>query len=171
MLAKNDAKVSITLPSDREICFTRVFDWPREYIFDAWTDPEQVRQWWGCAEGQVTVCEIDLRVGGAWRCAMRMPDGLEHTFKGTYREIDSPARLVYTECYDMEFCGRPEWLTTISLEDLGGKTKFTNVLLHKTREARDGHLQSGMERGMEHGFDRLDSVIATRNRDRSGVEV
>ena len=158
MLAKNDAKVSLTLPSDREICFTRVFDWPRELIFEARTNPEHLRHWWGCADSQIIACEVDLRVGGSWRIVLRMPDGIDHIFKGTYREIEPPARLVYAECYDMEFCGRPEWLSTITFEDQGGRTKLTDRLLHKTREARDGHLQSGMETGMENAFSRLSAV-------------
>jgi uncharacterized protein YndB with AHSA1/START domain len=160
MLAKSAEKVSVTLPSDREIRFTRVFDWPRALIFECWTNPEYLRHWFGCAKSKVTACEVDLRSGGAWRIALQMPDGMEHIFRGVYREIDRPRRLVYSECYDMEFCGRPEWLTTVELEELGGRTKLTNTLLHKTRAARDGHLKSGMETGMEHAFDRLEQVAS-----------
>ncbi|HLH02902.1 MAG TPA: SRPBCC domain-containing protein [Bryobacteraceae bacterium] len=161
MLAKNAGKVSVTLPSDREIRFTRVFDWPRELIFESWTNPEYLRHWFGCGTSKVTACEVDLRVGGAWRIRLEMPDGVEHLFRGTYREIVRPQRLVYSECYDMEFCGRPEWLTTVEFEDLAGRTRLTNTLLHKTRAARDGHLRSGMESGMEHAFDRLSQVAST----------
>lgn len=161
MLAKNAGKVSITLPSDREIRITRVFDWPCELVFEAWTKPDYLRQWWGCATSEIIACEVDLRVGGSWRIVMRMPDGPDQVFRGRYREIAAPHRLVYDECYDMEFCGRPEWLSTITFEDLDGRTKLTENLLHKTPEARDGHLQSGMETGLENAFNRLAELAAS----------
>jgi uncharacterized protein YndB with AHSA1/START domain len=87
---------------------------------------------------------------------LRMRDGSEHCFKGLYREIVPDERLVYTECYDAPQLGRPEWLTTITFEEVAGKTKLTHSILHRSREVRDGHLQSGMEAGTVHTLNRLD---------------
>jgi uncharacterized protein YndB with AHSA1/START domain len=155
MLAKNKGEVTVTLPSDREITFTRVFERPRHLLFEAWTNPEHLRQWWGCEGSTLTVCEIDLRIGGAWHFVLRMPDGSEHPFKGVYREIVPNERLVYSECYDMPQIGNPEWLTTVTFEDLDGNTRLSHSILHRSREARDGHLQAGMEDGMVQTLNRL----------------
>lgn len=156
MLARNNVDVTVTLPSDREIVFSCVFERPRHLLFDAWTKPEHLFQWWGCEGSKLTVCDIDLRPGGAWQMVLRMRDGSEHCFKGLYREIVPDERLVYTECYDAPQLGRPEWLTTITFEEVAGKTKLTHSILHRSREVRDGHLQSGMEAGTVHTLNRLD---------------
>lgn len=155
MLEKSNPEVIVTLPSNREICFSRLFEWPRQTLFEAWTKPEHLRNWWGCAGSTLTVCDIDLRPGGSWRIVMRMSDGSEHPFKGVYLEIVPSERLVYTECYDMSAIGSPEWLTTVTFEERNGKTKLTCLLLHPSGEARDGHLQSGMEAGMILSLNRL----------------
>ena len=155
MLDRSDHEVSVTLPSDREIRFSRIFKRPRHLLFEAWTKPEHVRNWWGCAGSTLTVCEIDLRRGGAWRIVMRMPDGSEHPFKGVYREIVPSVRLVYTECYDVPNIGSPEWVTTVTFEEFDGKTKLTSSLLHRSVEARDGHLRAGMEAGTIQTLNRL----------------
>ena len=127
MVEKSNPEVTVTLPSDREIAFTRVFERPPHLLFEARTKPEHVRQWWGCHGAILTVCEIDLHLGGAWRIVMRMPDGSEHPFKGVYREIVPNERLVYTECYDMPSLGCPEWLTTITFEELDGGTQNSSI--------------------------------------------
>jgi uncharacterized protein YndB with AHSA1/START domain len=160
MLAKNSHEVTVTLPSDREIRFTSFFECPRHLVFEAWTKPEHVREWWGCAGSVLTVCQIDLRPDGAWRFVMRMPDGSEHPFIGAYREIVPCERLVYTECYDVPSIGSPQWLTTVAFEDYEGKTKLTSTLLHASVEARDGHLKAGMEAGMVQTLNRLAARIA-----------
>jgi uncharacterized protein YndB with AHSA1/START domain len=157
---KGNHEVTVTLPSDREILFTRTFEHPRHLLFGAWTKPEHVRQWWGCEGSTVTLCEIDLRPGGAWRLQMLMPDGSEHPFKGVYREIVPNERLVYTECYDMPSIGSPEWLTTITFEEIDGKTKLTHSILHRSLEVRDGHLQAGMEAGTVQTLNRLAEHVA-----------
>lgn len=159
MLVKSNAEVTVTLPSDLEIAFTRLFEHPRHLLFEAWTKPEHVRHWWGCEGSVLTVCEIDLRVGGAWRFVMRMAGGSEHPFKGVYRKIIPNERLVYTECYDMPQIGSPEWLTKISFEEFGDKTKLTHSILHRSREARDGHLQAGMEAGTVQTLHRLNEHV------------
>jgi uncharacterized protein YndB with AHSA1/START domain len=164
MLAKSSAEVTVSLPSDREMKFVRIFDYPRDLIFQAWTKPQHIRQWWGCHGSTITICDIDLRLGGKWRIVMQMPDNSEHPFKGTYREIIPNERLVYSECYDAPQIGSPEWTTTITFDDFEGKTKLTHLILHASREARDGHLKSGMEPGMVQTLRRLDEYVANIRR-------
>ena len=98
MLAKSGIEVEVSLPSEREIMFTCRFRRPRRLLFSAWTQPEHVREWWGCEGARITGCEIDLEVGGAWKVVMQMADGSEHPFRGVYQEITNEERLEYTEC-------------------------------------------------------------------------
>ena len=161
MLAKANAEVAVTLPSDTEIRFTRFFSRRRELLFEAWTQPEHVRHWWGCDGSSLSVCEIDLRVGGTWKIVMRMPDGSDHPFCGVYREIARGEHLVYTECYDVPQIGSPEWLTTVTFEEVEGGTRLTHTMRHSSREARDGHLQAGMEAGSIQMLRRLEEHAAS----------
>ena len=160
MLAKGTAEVIVTLPSDREIAFTRIFNRPRHLLFEAWTKPEHLRKWWGCDGSILTICDVDLRLGGSWRIVMRMPDGTDHPFRGVYREIISNQRLVYSECYDLPQIGSPEWLTTVTFEECEEGTRLTHTILHRSRETRDGHLQAGMEPGTIQTLRRLDEHAA-----------
>lgn len=107
MLAESDPELVLTLPSEREIAFTRICAAAPARVFAAWTTPDDLREWWGCAGSRLTVCEVDLRPGGGWRFVMRMPDGSDHPFKGVYRGIVLARRLVYTECYDVPSIGSP----------------------------------------------------------------
>jgi uncharacterized protein YndB with AHSA1/START domain len=160
MLVGKNVEVTVSLPTEREIAFTCRFQRSARLLFEAWTRPEHWRQWWGCEESTITHCAIDLRVGGAWSLVMRMPDGADHPFHGTYREILRPSRLVYTECYEMPQYGNPEWLTTVTFEELGAETLVTSTIQHKSREVRDGHLQSGMQEGTMHTLTRLNEYTA-----------
>jgi uncharacterized protein YndB with AHSA1/START domain len=160
MLTGKNLDVSVSLPSDREIVFTCRFERSARLLFDAWTQPEHLRQWWGCEGSSIPICAIDLRVGGAWSLVMRMADGSDHPFHGTYREILSPHRLVYTECYDMPQFGSPEWLTTVTFEEVEAATLLTHTIEHKSREVRDGHLQAGMQEGSVHTLMRLNEHTA-----------
>ena len=160
MLAKSAVDVAVSLPSDREITFTCLFERPQQLLFDAWTKAEHLRHWWGCEGSVVTLCEIDLRVGGAWQLVMRMSDGSDHPFRGVYREIIRNERVVYTECYDVVQFGSPEWLTTVEFEKVGRLVKVSHNILHRSREARDGHLQAGMETGSVQTLRHLDDYTA-----------
>src|ERR1700760_4657976 len=100
MLANGNPDFIVTLPSDTEIRFTCLFRRSQQLLFEAWTRPEHIRQWWGCHGARVTVCEVDLQIGGTWRTVLQMPDGSSHSFHGVYREIVPGERLVYCECYD-----------------------------------------------------------------------
>src|ERR1700756_5101601 len=120
----NRETFNVTTPSDQEIRLTRLFNAPRDLVFEAMTKPEYVKRWWGrLGEGySVPVCEIDLRPGGAWRFVNRHPKG-EAAFHGDYREIAPPSRLVFTEIFE-EF---PDTVSVVAadLADEGGKTRFT----------------------------------------------
>lgn len=159
--ATSRSALEITLPSDREIVMTRAFEAPRELVFEAWTRPEHVKRWWGgCNETSLPLCEIDLRVGGAYRYVMLGPDGERYPFKGVYREIVPPERLVHTFVFDVEPYSGSEAIITVTFEERDGMTVMTETILHPSKEARDGHLQSGMEAGAASSLDRLAELLA-----------
>jgi uncharacterized protein YndB with AHSA1/START domain len=148
----------VTLPSDTEILITRQFDAPADLVFDVWTTPEHVRNWWGWETDQMRVCEIDLRVGGTYRFVAGHDDG-EVAFRGVYREIERPHRLVATEVY--EPYPESESINTLTLTEDDGVTTMTILVAHQSKEARDATIASGMERGLQHSLDRVDKVLAT----------
>ena len=147
----------VTLPSDREILITRVFDAPAGLVFRAWTTPELVRRWWGWTTSPLVVCDIDLRPGGAWRYVTRDADGTELGWHGTYLEIEAPHRLVSTEVFE----GYPdgEAQNTLALTERDATTVLTVNVLHSSKENRDGHVGSGMERGLQHSLDRVEDLL------------
>jgi uncharacterized protein YndB with AHSA1/START domain len=144
---------------------TRVFDAPRRLVFEAYSRPEHVSRWWGPRDYALIVCEMDFRPGGAWRFVLRAPDGREHPFKGVYREIEPPERLVYTFIYDVEGIRGHEAVETLAFEERDGRTTLTNTMVHKTVEARDGHLQAGMEAGASETLERLAEILQTMDRE------
>jgi uncharacterized protein YndB with AHSA1/START domain len=146
----------VTTPSDREIALTRAFDAPRGLVFEAWTRPEHVRHWWGWRTSTMIHCAIDLRVGGAWRYVTREADGSEVPVTGVYQEITPPERLVYTEVYDVEPFNQGEAaVTTVTFDEVGGRTTVTSTTRFPSSEVRDGVLASGMEAGAAESMDRL----------------
>jgi uncharacterized protein YndB with AHSA1/START domain len=149
--------VRVTLPSDREIVITRRFDAPAPLVFTAWTTPAYVRRWWGSDEAPMVVCDIDLRVGGRWRYVTRSTDGTELGWRGVYREIVVGSRLVATELFEAHPEG--EAVTTLTFTERDGVTTLTATVVHRSRENRDGHVASGMERGMQHTMDRLEDLV------------
>jgi uncharacterized protein YndB with AHSA1/START domain len=156
----NSESFKVTTPSDREIGLTRLFDAPRNLVFEAMTKPEHVKQWWGClADGySVPVCEIDLRPGGAWRFVNRTPKGELVAFYGVYREIAPPERLVYTEIFE-QFPDTESVVTAVFTEE-NGKTRLTVTALYPSLEVRDIVLKTGMEKGAAISYDRLEDVVA-----------
>ena len=155
----NSDTFKVSTPSDREIFMTRLFDAPRQLVFDAMTKPEHVRRWWGClSEGHsVTVCEIDLRVGGAWRFVHRGPEGEYPAFYGIYKEIDAPGRLVYTEIFE-PFPDNGS-LVTQHLFDENGKTRLELTARYESIEVRDMVIKTGMEKGAAISYDRLEDLV------------
>jgi len=156
----NSDSFKVTTPSDREIRLTRLFDAPRNLVFEAMTKPEHVTRWWGClGEGySVPDCEVDLRPGGKWRFVNRTPKGESVAFYGVYREIAPPERVVYTEIFEQY--PDTESVVTVVLTEEKGKTRFTMTALYPSLEVRDIVLKSGMERGAAISYDRLEEVVA-----------
>ena len=161
MDAKVNETLKITTPSDLEIAMTREFDAPRHLVFDAMTRPEHVRRWFGCDAFTLSICEIDLRAGGAYRFVMRTPDGSESTLQGVYREIVRPERVVFVEQMLMPGFTSPEYQVTSTFDEIGSGTKLTTTILHSSKENRDGHLNSGIEKGVAPAYDRLADLVAT----------
>ena len=157
--AANSGTFTVTTPADREIHFTRLFDAPRELVFDAMTRPEHIVRWWGIlGEGySVPVCEVDLRPGGAWKFTNAFPKG-ECTFYGEYQEVSRPDRLVFTEI----FAPYPESgsLVTATFTEEGGKTRLTLVAEYPSKDVRDAVIATGMEKGAAISYDRLDEVAS-----------
>lgn len=146
---------TVTLPSDTQILITREFDAPKHLVYRAWTTPELVRRWWTSKRGEMTVADIDLRVGGTWRYVM-IAEGFEVGFHGEYREIVPDERIVSTEVYE----GMPdgEALNTMTLSEVDGRTTLTILVDHTIQEHRDAHIASGMESGMQDAMDLLEEV-------------
>jgi uncharacterized protein YndB with AHSA1/START domain len=152
-------KATVSTPSEREIRVERVFDAPRDRVFAAYTDPELIPEWYGPRGTTTVVDRMDVRTGGDWRVVMRESDGSETGFRGTYREVTPPERIVQT----FEWEGMPGHVSveTATFEDLGEQTKVTTVSIFHTPEERDGMLASGMERGMNETYARLDELLAS----------
>jgi uncharacterized protein YndB with AHSA1/START domain len=143
-------------PSDREVAWTRSFAAPRERVFRALTEPEHVQRWLLGPDGwTMPVCEMDLRVDGAWRYVWRNGDGVEFAIQGVFREIERPARIVYTE----SMMGS-EALQTIVLTEEDGITTMVSSLLYGSRAERDAAIATGMEEGTSQSYDRLAEVLA-----------
>jgi uncharacterized protein YndB with AHSA1/START domain len=147
----------VTTPTEREIHVVREFDAPRDRVFAAYTDPALVPEWWGPRGTTTVVDEMDVRAGGGWRFVSRDQDGAETAFRGTYREVTAPERIVQT----FEWEGMPGHVSveTAEFEDLGGRTRITTTTIFHTSEERDGMLGSGMERGMNETYARLDELL------------
>jgi uncharacterized protein YndB with AHSA1/START domain len=162
MATVSSGSAKVTLPTDEQILITREFDAPRHLVYEAWTKPELVRRWWHANRGEMTVCEIDLRVGGNWRYVMVTPEGFEVGFHGEYREIVPDERLVSTEVYE----GIPDAdehaaIDILTLTDLGDRTLLEILVEHPTKEGRDAHINSGMEAGMQDAMDLLEGVASS----------
>jgi uncharacterized protein YndB with AHSA1/START domain len=155
------ATLTICLPSEKEVILRRVFNAPRNLVFQAMTQPEHVRNWWGCKAFTMTVCEMDFRVGGSWRFVQRAPDGSEHPFRGDYLEIAAPERVVQTFVYDVEGIRDFPATETVTLVEQDGKTILTNRIVHLNQQARDGHFYSGMELGATESMNRLEELVAS----------
>jgi uncharacterized protein YndB with AHSA1/START domain len=156
-MGENGKKLTVTTPSDREIVMTRLFDAPRELVFDAHTSCEHMSKWWGPRRYEVSSCEMDVRPGGAWRIVHSDPDGKEFPFRGEFREVVRPERLIWT----FEWEGMPGHISveTLTFEERDGKTLITGRSVFDTVEDRDGMLQSGMEEGAAESYERLDEYL------------
>jgi uncharacterized protein YndB with AHSA1/START domain len=145
-----------TLPTDTQILITREFAAPRHLVYKAWTTPELIKRWWSGQRGEVTLAEVDHRVGGTWRFVMVTDGGFEVAFHGEYRELIENERIVSTEVYE----GMPdgEAVNTMVFTEVDGRTTLTILVQHTSQEHRDAHINSGMEGGMQEAMDLLEQV-------------
>jgi uncharacterized protein YndB with AHSA1/START domain len=150
---------TVTLPTDEQILITREFDAPKHLVYKAWTTPELVKRWWSARRGEMTVAEIDLRVGGTWRYVMVADGGMEVGFHGEYREIVPNERIVATEVYE----GMPdaEAVNTLTLTEADGRTTLAVLVQHTSKAHRDAHVESGMEDGLQDALDLLEQVAVS----------
>jgi len=155
--AKASSSLVVTLPSDREVLLTRVFDAPRELVFEALTQPQHLRRWFGPRAWTLAVCEVDLRAGGKWRYILEGPGGRRMGMYGVFQEIAPPERVVTTEAFD-EFPQQSVNTTTLSEEN--GRTTLTCRVVCASKEVRDAVIHSGMERGAAETYDRLSELLA-----------
>ena len=152
-------RTSITTPSDTEIRIERTFDAPRELVWEAYTDPESMGEWLG-PHGHAIAVEHDLRTGGTYRWVDRFDDQ-EMVFFGEFLEVREPELLAAT--FSWEDSGVPPSIDrTEFIEVEGGRTKLVTISTFERKEYRDGMLQSGMERGVNDGYDKLDEILARR---------
>jgi uncharacterized protein YndB with AHSA1/START domain len=149
----------LTLPSDTEILMVREFDAPKHLVYMAYTTPELVKRWWAGKRGNVTVAEIDLRVGGRWRYAMIAHGDFEVAFNGEFREVVPNERIVRTEIY--EAFADAGALSTETFMESDGRTTLTMLVDHERQEHRDAHVQSGMEDGLRDALDLLEEIVAS----------
>ncbi len=157
----DDGTLKIVAAGEREIVMTRALHAPAARVFDAFTRPELIRRWLHGLDGwTMPVCEVDLRVGGAYRYVWRRTDGsMEMAASGTYREIVAPTRLVATERFE------PAWysgeaLLTLELTESDGRTLLTQTMRYDSRATRDAVLASPMESGVAASYDRLERLAS-----------
>jgi uncharacterized protein YndB with AHSA1/START domain len=162
MAVTSSRTASVTLPTDEQILITREFDAPKHLVYKAWTTPELVKRWWSGRRGEMTIAEIDLRVGGAWRYVMVAKGGYEVAFHGEYREIVPDERIVTTEVYELPGAEPlPDDqvpLNIVSFTELDGRTTLTLLVQCTSKELRDTIIDSGMEVGMQEQMVLLEEI-------------
>ena len=157
MTVTTSGTAKLTLPTDEEVLITREFDAPRHLVYRAWTTPELIKRWWSGGGGEVTVAEIDLRVGGAWRYVMIAQRGHEVAFHGEYREIVPDERIVATEVYEAMPDGEPA-LSIVTFTESGGRTTLELLMRVADKETRDMILGTGMETGVQGQMDIIEQI-------------
>ena len=155
---KNTGNLKVLALGEREIVMTRVFDAPRDLVWDAFTKPELLKRWFDPRGWNLVVCEVDLRVGGTWRFVLRGPDGSEMGMRGVYREIIPPQRSVHTELFDA-FSDAGESVVTTELVERDGNTTLNVTVLYPSSEVREAVIQSGMEHGAAESYDKLAELL------------
>jgi len=147
--------------TDREIVITRVFDAPRELVFEVWTDPKHVAQWWGPNGFTTTIHEMDVRPGGVWRHTMHGPDGKDYPNKSTFIEVVKPERIVYSHSGGRKGDPGAQFEATWTFEAQGNKTKLTLRMVFPSAAARDGVVKTyNAIEGGNQTLDRLGEQLA-----------
>jgi uncharacterized protein YndB with AHSA1/START domain len=153
--------LTLCTPTDTEITITRVFNAPRDLVFECYTKPELVKRWLGGPEGwSFAVCEIDLRVGGKYRYEWHGPNAAKMGMAGVYHEILTPEKIINTQLFDEDWTGG-EAIGTLVLSEQNHQTTVTTSVLYVSKQARDMALQSGMEHGLNIGYDKLEELLKT----------
>lgn len=163
MTVASSGSAILTLPTDEQILITREFDAPKHLVYKAWTTPELVKRWWNAKRGEVTIAEIDLRVGGKWRWVMIADGGFEVGFHGEYLELVPDERIVTTEVYE----GLPEGVSeeeggtvnTATFVEAEGRTTLTLLIQAANKTSRDAIIDSGMEAGLQDALDLLEQLV------------
>lgn len=148
--------------SDRELVLTRIINAPREKVFQAWTDPELLKQWFTPRPWTTPVVQVDVRPGGANLIVMRGPDGNEFPNRGVYLEVVRNERLVFTDAYTKawEPSAKPFMTAVLTFEDAGGgQTKYTARVLHWTAADREAHEKMGFHPGWDKATDQLEALV------------
>lgn len=157
--AKNDPRFSVTALSDRELVIRRVFDAPKQLVFDALTKPEMLKNWfWGPDGWTLDVCEVDLRVGGIARYVWRK-GSITMGMSTECLELDAPNRLVTRETFDDPWY-EGEAVGTMVLTEQDGRTILTTTMKYDSEAIRDSILKSPMDEGLAVGYDRLEKYLA-----------
>ena len=158
-MAVSTRSAIVTLPTDEQILITREFDAPAHLVYEAYTTPEHIRRWWHAKRGEMTIAEVDLRVGGAWRYVMVMPNGVEVAFHGDFREIVPNERIVSAEVY--EGGAGAEAVDTVTFTEVDGRTTLTILVQHADKAGRDAYIEAGMEDGLQDALDLLEEVAVS----------
>jgi uncharacterized protein YndB with AHSA1/START domain len=165
MAVTSSKRATVSLPTDEQILIEREFDAPKRLVYRAFTTPELVERWWHANRGEVTLVEIDLRVGGKWRYVMTACGGPEVGFHGEYREIVPNERIVSTEFYEGVPDGVSEddatTLNTATFTETDGRTKLTLLIQAKNKMTRDAIVESGMEDGLQDAMELLEQLAAS----------
>jgi uncharacterized protein YndB with AHSA1/START domain len=150
----------VTLPTDTQFLITREFDAPKHLVYQAWTTPELIKRWWSGDRGEVTITEVDLRVGGTWRYVMVATGGFEVAFHGEYQEIVPNELIVCTEVYEGTPRGEAA-VCTYTFTEKGGRTTVTLLTQLASKQDRDAVINSGMEGGMQAGWDIVEQIAVS----------
>lgn len=157
--------VTASRPTATEIVVSRWLDAPRDLVFEVWTEPKHIREWWGPDGFTNLLCEADFRVGGEFRTHLLGPDGLTYPCRGIYREITAPERIVYEGIpEDGHPCGSgipPRAIVTVTFEDVDGQTLLTLHTRLSSAEASEAAVQGGFSAGWSTSFDRIAQYIIT----------
>jgi uncharacterized protein YndB with AHSA1/START domain len=161
--------------SEFDVVLKRTYDAPVDMLWRAWTDPQEMKQWWGPKSFTNPVCELDVRVGGAWKIVMRSPDGTDYPITGVYREVVPNKRLVMTDSvaehnqdwHDLVNASRPEgsgqspteYLITVTFEENNGRTTVSVRTHFNSAADRDALVKIGMSEGWNESFDKLTDVL------------
>lgn len=140
--------------ANREIVVTRLFDAPRDLVFQMWTDPKHIVQWWGPKGFTSTIYEMDVKPGGVWRFVMHGPDGVDYQNKVVYLEIVRPERIVYSHV------SGPQFQMTVTLSEDGDKTMLTAQMLFESASLRDRVVKEfGAVEGLKQTLGRLQEYL------------